>query len=122
MMLGKMIKETLDHLFKRAATSSYPLNKESMINDTRGKLKFFAEKCVGCKLCMKDCPSNAITINKLPDNTYEAVLDMGKCIYCGQCVDSCAKKALEITNEFELAAGNSKDLKVKINVEPPKQS
>ncbi|MHB9020155.1 MAG: 4Fe-4S dicluster domain-containing protein, partial [Minisyncoccota bacterium] len=74
--------------------------------------------CIGCKICMKDCPSNAITINKVGDKQFEAVIDLDKCVYCAQCVDSCPKKALESTKEFELAQLDKNKLKVKINVEP----
>ena len=63
----------------------------------RGRLKFCAEKCIGCKMCVRDCPSGAIKIRKVGDKQFEADIDMAKCIYCGQCVDSCLKKALEIT-------------------------
>ena len=84
----------------------------------RGKLKFIPELCVGCKLCMKDCPSGAITINKVGEKQFECEIDLGKCIYCGQCVDSCMKKALEITDQFELAQLDRKKLKVVYRAEP----
>lgn len=52
---------------------------------------------------MKDCPSNAIAINKVGDKRFEAEFRLDRCIYCAQCVDTCPKKALETTPEFELA-------------------
>ena len=120
MSLGKMIKETLLSLFKKPATLRYPAEKGKSPERLRGKLVFYPEKCIGCMLCMKDCPSNAITISKIGEKQYEAVLDLGKCVYCGQCVDSCVKKALAITNDFELAQIDKGKLKVKINAEPKK--
>ena len=111
---GKMLKEVLRSVGRKPATVRYPSVKVAMPPDFRGKLVFDPAKCIGCKLCMKDCPANAITINKVGDK-YEAVIDLGKCIYCGQCVDSCAKKALEITDEFELAQLDSSKLKVKLD-------
>lgn len=60
----------------------------------RGKLNFNAKACIGCKLCMRDCPSDAIVIKKVGDKQFEAEIDIAKCIYCAQCADSCHKKAL----------------------------
>lgn len=118
---GKMISEVLKSVLKKPATEQYPFVKTEKPAKFRGKLKFDAAKCIGCKICMKDCPANAITINKVGEKQFEAVIDLDKCIYCAQCVDSCPKKALEASKEFELAQLDKKKLKVKINVEPESQ-
>jgi formate hydrogenlyase subunit 6/NADH:ubiquinone oxidoreductase subunit I len=111
---GKMIRQVLSSLFKKPATTQYPFHKDPFEVHTRfrGKLKFYPEKCIGCKMCMRDCPANAITIRKVADKIFEADIDLGKCIYCAQCVDSCPKKALEATCEFELASLDRDKLKV----------
>ena len=117
---GKMIKQVLQSIFKKPATTRYPFVKEPNPKSFRGKLKFYPEKCIGCKFCMKDCPANAITITKMPDGKFECAVDLGKCIYCAQCVDSCPKKALEATNEFELASLDREKLKVVFRANPDK--
>ena len=109
---GKMIQQVLASLFKKPATTMYPFVKINMPENFRGKLKFYPEKCIGCKMCMRDCPSGAIVIRKVADKVFEADVDLGKCIYCAQCVDTCPKKALEATKDFELAKLDRNKLKV----------
>ena len=54
-------------------------------------------------MCMRDCPSAAITIKPVGEKKFVAEIDLAKCLYCAQCVDTCPKKALEATPDFELA-------------------
>ena len=116
---GVMLREVLRSLGRKSATVLYPAVKVEMPDRFRGKLRFEAEKCIGCKLCMRDCPSAAISIRKVGDKRFEADIDLSRCIYCAQCVDTCPKKALAATREFELAQLNRDKLKVTYRGAPP---
>ena len=61
--------------------------------------KINPEKCVGCKMCAKGCPANAINVNasgeikdgkKLP----YLVIDPKACVKCGACIATCKFKAI----------------------------
>ena len=108
---GKMVAQVLKSAVRKPVTVRYPFVKVTMPEKFRGKLAFHAELCIGCRLCMRDCPTNAITIQKVGDKLFEADIDLSRCIYCAQCVDSCPKKVIESTKEFELAQLDRSKLK-----------
>lgn len=110
--IGKMFSEVFSHLFRKPATEAYPFAAPQVPAGLRGAIRFFADKCIGCKLCMRDCPSEAITITKVADKQFEATFDLDSCIYCSQCVDSCNKDALASSSNFELAQLDKAKLRV----------
>jgi formate hydrogenlyase subunit 6/NADH:ubiquinone oxidoreductase subunit I len=111
---GKLIPYIMKMLFKKTATVKYPYEKADLPESFRGKIKFDAQKCIGCKICMRDCPANAIEIEKIGEKQFRAMMSLDKCIYCAQCVDSCPKSALSATKEFELAGFDRNKMRVEI--------
>ena len=45
--------------------------------------------CIGCSLCAKNCPVEAITVEN-----FNATIDQSKCTGCGTCIQKCPKKAI----------------------------
>jgi len=112
--VGKMLPLVMKMLIRKPATVMYPSVKPEMPEHFRGKLEFDASKCIGCKMCIRDCPSGALEIEKIGEKQFKAIVYLDRCIYCGQCTDSCPKKALKCTKCFELANYTRENLKVDI--------
>ncbi|HUI69796.1 MAG TPA: 4Fe-4S binding protein [Spirochaetia bacterium] len=115
---GRMMAETISSLFSRPATIGYPFVRFSMPKGFRGPPKFDSRKCIGCRLCIRDCPTDAITITKVADRTFEAAVDLGKCLSCGQCAETCPRKVITMSSDFELFQPQKDALKVTFPVLP----
>jgi electron transfer flavoprotein alpha subunit len=57
-------------------------------------LKIFGDNCVGCGVCVSNCPFDALKM----ENDI-AVVDSEKCTMCGICVKECKFDAMEIEKE-----------------------
>jgi len=77
------------------------------------------EKCVGCDLCSAACPSRVIRVVSAevpeePTKRYskEYNMDMTRCLFCGLCVQACPVDALGMTQEYEWAVYDKRQLQL----------
>ncbi len=104
--IGAMLGEIVPSLFKKPATDLYPFERNPAPERLRGRLVWDADKCVGCNMCMKDCPTDAIKIYTLDKKAKRFVMRYytDRCIFCSQCVQNCRFDALQMSNtDWELA-------------------
>ena len=63
-------------------------------------LKFEAEKCTGCGMCVSVCPHGVFKL----DNGKAKIIDLGSCMECGACAKNCAFAAISVSPGVGCAA------------------
>ncbi|KYK22919.1 NADH-quinone oxidoreductase [Thermoplasmatales archaeon SM1-50] len=66
----------------------------------RGKIRYDKDKCIGCKLCIKVCPSEAI---EFKEEEKKIKIFLARCTFCSQCNDICPVSCLSMSDDFLLA-------------------
>jgi NADH-quinone oxidoreductase subunit I len=101
---------------KHIVTEQYPAERPKVAERYRGapRLNINPETgetlCIACDLCALACPEKLIVVSSRRDEkTRRKVLtdftyDVSRCMFCGLCEDACPVDALELTQDFELAA------------------
>ena len=95
----KFGKTILRSAFKKPATLMYPVVPREWQERTRGHIGIIVEDCIGCGMCARACPTNAIDVDK-KGGTW--TIQRMQCIQCGACVDNCPKTCLTMENLYTL--------------------
>jgi NADH-quinone oxidoreductase subunit I len=101
---------------KHICTEQYPAERPKVAERFRGAPRLNTNPetgetlCIACNLCALACPEKLIVVGserneqtrrkELTTFTY----DLSRCMFCGLCEDACPVDALELTQDFELAA------------------
>jgi formate hydrogenlyase subunit 6/NADH:ubiquinone oxidoreductase subunit I len=107
MKIGTMFSDILRSFFQRPVTQTYPAVRYETPARLRGKLVWHGEKCTGCGLCAKDCPSDAIHVVVIDKAKKQFVMryHTDRCTFCAQCVQNCRFKCIEMSpTNWELAS------------------
>ncbi|HID71992.1 MAG TPA: 4Fe-4S dicluster domain-containing protein [Thermoplasmata archaeon] len=66
----------------------------------RGRVMYYKDRCIGCRMCLRVCPSKAIEFIK---EEKKIKIYVGRCTFCEMCVNICPKDALEMSGDFLMA-------------------
>jgi len=119
------LSKVLQQFFGKAVTNKFPgkyapesitefLAKGDIVpplempDGFRGKLVYDYDKCIGCGMCLKVCPANAMESYPIHDTEKDRpgkriVFYRGRCTYCEECVNVCPVKAIKLTKDFMMA-------------------
>lgn len=83
----------LKNMLKGPATVSYPEKAREFPERYRGHVENDISRCILCGMCMRGCPSGAITVSR-KDYTWE--IHPFSCVQCDNCVEVCPAKCLSM--------------------------
>jgi formate hydrogenlyase subunit 6/NADH:ubiquinone oxidoreductase subunit I len=94
-------KTTVTELINKVQDGEVEINSPVEVpEEFRGKIAYDKESCIGCKLCIRVCPSRAIEF--LPEEK-KIKIRIDRCIFCSQCNDVCPTNSLSMSENFLLA-------------------
>lgn len=109
------------YLGTHAVTLQYPEEKWDMPERSRGIVVLLSDKetgelnCTACMLCMRACPTAAITIDAPRGEDKKRQLkvfqvDNALCCFCGLCEEACNFAAIKMAPKYEFSTENKEDL------------
>jgi len=79
--MPSLAKKAMNQVFTKPATEKYPSVKPQLADNFRGQPVFDFSSCIGCGLCSRDCPAQAIEMVEVNGKRYPQ-LNLGRCIFC----------------------------------------
>jgi len=105
-----LLSELLRTLLRKRITIRYPFAPVELPKGYRGLVVADPAKCRGCGLCVRDCPADALELEKGDDGSFRLILHPERCAYCGQCEISCHFGSIQLTSAFKPGATSKEEL------------
>ena len=100
----------LNQTFKTGiVTTAYPARPADVPDSFRGRPHFDFSNWRDALPAAAVCPTGAISVFDRDDRRTVTV-DYGLCVFCGLCADATPEKAIQITQDFELAVEDRQEL------------
>lgn len=115
----KFAGTVLGSVFKKPSTLMYPVVPREWQERTRGSVSIVGEKCIGCGICARACPTNAIAVDKKGGSW---TIERMQCVQCSACVDGCPTKCLTMENLYTIPDVVKVVDTFEIPVKPPKKA
>src|SRR5712691_1666239 len=102
----KILQKTLS---TGIVTVNYPVEPAKISERFRGRPSFDFDKWKDARPAAEVCPTGAISLSDKGDSR-KVTVDYGLCVFCGLCAEAASDRAVRITQEFELATSDRRNL------------
>jgi Ni,Fe-hydrogenase III small subunit/formate hydrogenlyase subunit 6/NADH:ubiquinone oxidoreductase subunit I len=90
-------------------TTAYPREPAKISEGFRGRPSFDFEQWQDARPAAEMCPTGAISFRD-SGGSRKVTVDYGLCVFCGLCAEASSDQAVRITQEFELATSDRRNL------------
>lgn len=90
-------------------TVNYPGEPAKISERFRGRPSFDFDKWKDARAAAEVCPTGAISLRD-KGHSRSVTVDYGLCVFCGLCAETSSDQAVRITQEFELATSDRRNL------------
>ena len=109
--LVQLLPELVRTFLSPRVTVQYPVGPPIIHESYRGKVSVRPDRCIGCGLCVRDCPASALELEREEWQGFRLIYHGDRCTLCGQCEASCRQGALELVNQLPGATRHRISLK-----------
>src|SRR6266581_4296151 len=102
----KILQKTLS---AGIVTANYPAEPAKISDRFRGRPSFDFDKWKDARPAVEVCPTGAISLSDIGDSR-KVTVDYGLCVFCGLCAEVTSEQAVRVTQEFELATSDRRNL------------
>ena len=107
-----LLPDLLRTLLSPRITVRYPFEPMELPDYFRGKVTIDQLLCRGCGACVRDCPANALELERESRDRFRMTYWVERCAFCGQCEISCPFDAITLTNELASPSDSRDRLRV----------
>ena len=104
-----LLPNIVEALFSKPETIAYPRVSHNWSASYRGSVHIITENCIGCGLCVRDCPAAALALEKNSKTNFRLIYYRDRCTSCGQCELSCKYNSIYLDNTYKDAFPKRKD-------------